>query len=194
MPGNSLISIYFLLSGLLPGWQLSLRIRPSAISAFFILNKHNYFISILTHKINHGTSLNPSQISFRETRPLRLTWHRSMTTLSWIFCHKWARKIWMREILRVGILPCMKIPVRSSCTWKPTYTCYRQRERGCRMKNHSKLYSQPCAHLSDTEMYGLPITCQACWRSLRIVLSGIKENQTCFMESVLVWYFLELHV
>ena len=52
-----------------------------------------------------------------------LTWHRSMTTLSWIFCHKWALKIWIREILRVGILPCMKMPVRSSCTWKPTYTC-----------------------------------------------------------------------
>ena len=50
------------------------------------------------------------------------TWHRSITTLSWIFCHKWALKIWMSEIFSVGILPCMKIPVRSSCTWKPTYT------------------------------------------------------------------------
>ena len=40
--------------------------------------------------------------------------------LSWIFCHKCARKIWMSEILSVGILPCMKMPVRSSCTWKPT--------------------------------------------------------------------------
>ena len=28
----------------------------------------------------------------------------------------------MSEILSVGILPCMKMPVRSSCTWKPTYT------------------------------------------------------------------------
>ncbi|TNN38638.1 hypothetical protein EYF80_051201 [Liparis tanakae] len=32
----------------------------------------------------------------------------------------------MREIFSVGILPCMKIPVKSSCTWKPTYT-WRQR-------------------------------------------------------------------
>ena len=31
------------------------------------------------------------------------TWHRSMTTDSWIFCHRWARKIWMSEILSVGI-------------------------------------------------------------------------------------------
>ena len=28
----------------------------------------------------------------------------------------------MREIFSVGILPCMKMPVRSSWTWKPTYT------------------------------------------------------------------------
>ena len=47
--------------------------------------------------------------------------------LSWIFCHKWALKIWMREIFSVGIFPCMKMPVRSSCTWKPTYT-YKQKE------------------------------------------------------------------
>jgi hypothetical protein len=32
----------------------------------------------------------------------------------------WARKISISEILSVGILPCMKIPVKSSCTWKPT--------------------------------------------------------------------------
>jgi hypothetical protein len=31
------------------------------------------------------------------------TWHRSMTNDSWIFCHRWARKIWMSEIFRVGI-------------------------------------------------------------------------------------------
>ena len=55
-----------------------------------------------------------------------------------LFCHKWARKIWIKLILRVGILPClkdrvlvcesrdfwrgsyMKMPVRSSWTWKPT--------------------------------------------------------------------------
>jgi hypothetical protein len=48
-----------------------------------------------------------------------------MTMDSWTFCHRWARKIWMSEILSVGILPCMKIPVRSSCTWKPTYTLAR---------------------------------------------------------------------
>jgi len=48
------------------------------------------------------------------------TWHMSMTTDSWIFCHRWARKIWMSEIFSVGILPCMKMPVRSSWTWKPT--------------------------------------------------------------------------
>ena len=28
----------------------------------------------------------------------------------------------MREIFSVGIFPCMKMPVRSSWTWKPTYT------------------------------------------------------------------------
>ena len=52
----------------------------------------------------------------------RARWHCNPGTpyLSWIFCHKWARKIWMSEILSVGILPCMKMPVRSSCTWKPT--------------------------------------------------------------------------
>ena len=44
---------------------------------------------------------------------------------SWIFCQRWARKIWMSEIFNVGILPCMKTPVRSSCTWKPTYTLAR---------------------------------------------------------------------
>ena len=53
------------------------------------------------------------------------TWQRSMTMLSWTFCHRCARKIWMSEILSVGILPCMKMPVRSSCTWKPTYTLAR---------------------------------------------------------------------
>src|SRR6185312_15260554 len=47
---------------------------------------------------------------------------RSITTLSWIFCHRCARKIWIREIFNVGIFPCMNIPVRSSWTWKPTYT------------------------------------------------------------------------
>lgn len=50
------------------------------------------------------------------------TWHKSITILSWTFCHKWALKIWISEIFKVGILPCMKIPVKSSCTWKPTYT------------------------------------------------------------------------
>jgi hypothetical protein len=28
----------------------------------------------------------------------------------------------MSEIFKVGILPCMKIPVKSSWTWKPMYT------------------------------------------------------------------------
>ena len=50
------------------------------------------------------------------------TWHRSITTFSWIFCQRCARKIWIRLIFSVGILPCMKIPVRSSWTWNPTYT------------------------------------------------------------------------
>ena len=54
-----------------------------------------------------------------------LTWHRSITTLSCTFCHRWARNIWIREIFSVGILPCMKMPVKSSCTWKPTYTLAR---------------------------------------------------------------------
>lgn len=58
----------------------------------------------------------------QSTHKIKPTWQRSITMLSWIFCHKWALKIWMREIFSVGILPCMKIPVRSSCTWKPTYT------------------------------------------------------------------------
>ncbi len=40
-------------------------------------------------------------------------------TLSWIFCHRCARKIWINDILRVGIFPCMKMPVRSNWTWKP---------------------------------------------------------------------------
>ena len=53
------------------------------------------------------------------------TWHMSMTTDSWIFCHRCARKIWMSEILSVGIFPCMKMPVRSSCTWNPMYTLAR---------------------------------------------------------------------
>lgn len=62
----------------------------------------------------------------RRPRPLcRRAAGRTMTTLSWIFCHRCARKIWMSEILSVGILPCMKMPVRSSCTWKPTYTLAR---------------------------------------------------------------------
>lgn len=46
------------------------------------------------------------------------TWHKSITMDSWTFCHKWARNIWMREIFSVGILPCMNIPVKSSCTYK----------------------------------------------------------------------------
>lgn len=45
-----------------------------------------------------------------------LTWQRSMTMDSCTFCHKWALNIWIREIFKVGILPCMKIPVKSSCT------------------------------------------------------------------------------
>ncbi len=64
-----------------------------------------------------------------------LTWHRSMTTLSCTFCHKWALKIWMRDILSVGILPCMKIPVKSNCTWKPTYT-YRKQDNDMRVHLH----------------------------------------------------------
>ena len=48
-----------------------------------------------------------------------------MTIDSWIFCHKCARQIWMREISRVGILPCMKMLVTFSWTWKPTYTLAR---------------------------------------------------------------------
>ncbi len=39
-----------------------------------------------------------------------------MTTLSCTFCHKWALKIWISEIFSVGILPCMKMPVKSSYT------------------------------------------------------------------------------
>jgi len=35
-----------------------------------------------------------------------------MTTDSWIFCHRWARKIWMSEILSVGI--CVRRRVRVS--------------------------------------------------------------------------------
>lgn len=50
------------------------------------------------------------------------TWQRSMTRDSWIFCHRCALKIWMRDIFSVGILPCMKIPVRSSCTCMCTLT------------------------------------------------------------------------
>lgn len=52
----------------------------------------------------------------------KLTWQRSITMDSCTFCHKWALKIWISEILSVGILPCMNIPVKSNCTWKPTYT------------------------------------------------------------------------
>ena len=44
-------------------------------------------------------------------------WHRSMTILSWIFCHKWARKIWISEIFKVGILPRQRFERRRFWTW-----------------------------------------------------------------------------
>ena len=44
-------------------------------------------------------------VSLSKDSEVKLT--KSMTTDSWIFCHKWARKIWMSETLSVGILPCL---------------------------------------------------------------------------------------
>lgn len=51
-----------------------------------------------------------------KTKIVWFTWHKSITIDSWTFCHKWALKIWMSDIFSVGILPCMNIPVKSSCT------------------------------------------------------------------------------
>ena len=78
--------------------------RMSAHDEFILYDLRGWIVSFCTLSISRASS------SWSKT------WQRSMTMLSWIFCQRWARKIWMSDILSVGILPCMKMPVRSSCT------------------------------------------------------------------------------
>lgn len=40
--------------------------------------------------------------------------------VSLLFCHKWARKIWIKLIFRVGILPCL---------WKVKWTSHRSQKK-----------------------------------------------------------------
>jgi len=76
--------------------------RMSAHDEFILYDLRGWMVSFCTVSISSASS------SWSNT------WHRSMTTLSWIFCQRCARKIWMSEIFSVGILPCMKMPVKSS--------------------------------------------------------------------------------